>query len=158
MQLNYSQKLIQLGFLLFLLGLITGFAIPLVTNPRVALSSHLEGILNGLFLIGLGLVWQRLQLGNTMKVITFGLSIYGTFANWLATLLSAIWGAGALSMPIASHHYQGTEIQEILIKSLLLSLSIAMVFVCIFVIWGLRTNYNSEFQFNKADQTDLSLS
>ncbi|BAU64772.1 Hydroxylaminobenzene mutase HabB [Stanieria sp. NIES-3757] len=93
-----------------------------------------------------------------MKVITFRLSIYGTFANWLATLLSAIWGAGALSMPIASQLYLGTEIQEILIKSLLLSLSVAMVFVCIFAIWGLRTNGNSKFQFNKPDQTDLSVS
>jgi hydroxylaminobenzene mutase len=108
MKIQYSHRLIQLGFLLFLVGLLTGFVVPVLANPRMGLSSHLEGVLNGIFLIVLGLVWSRLDLGEVMKATTFWLSMYGTFANWAATLLAAIWGAGLSSMPIAAGIHQGT--------------------------------------------------
>ena len=39
--------LLQLGILLFLIGLLTGFVIPKLANPRMGLASHLEGVLNG---------------------------------------------------------------------------------------------------------------
>src|ERR1700753_4150644 len=48
--------LFTLGLVLFLLGLLTGFAVPAVKNPRMALSSHLEAVLNGMFLVLLGLL------------------------------------------------------------------------------------------------------
>ncbi len=93
--------LLQLGILLFLIGLLTGFVIPKLGNPRMGLASHLEGLMNGLFLVVLGLVWQRLALSETWLIIVFWLAIYGSFANWLATLLAAIWKAGA-TMPMAA--------------------------------------------------------
>ncbi len=138
MRINYSHRLIQFGVGLFLLGLITGFGVPLLTNPRVGLSSHLEGIQNGIFLILIGLVWPRLALNQGLAAMTFGLALYGTFANWLATLLAAVWGAGGAMMPIAAHAFQGTPMQEGVIQFLLLSLSVAMVLVCCFLLWGLR--------------------
>lgn len=57
-----AQRFIELGVLLFLLGLVTGFAIPFMSSLRMGLSSHLEGVLNGIFLIALGLIWSRLAL------------------------------------------------------------------------------------------------
>ena len=39
----HGDRLLRLGVLLFLLGLLTGFAIPALTNPRMGLTSHLEG-------------------------------------------------------------------------------------------------------------------
>ena len=132
-----GHRLLQLGFLLFLVGLLTGFAIPMLANPRMGLSSHLEGVLNGMFLIGLGLVWSRLQLGRRARTATFWVALYGTFANWAATLLAAVWGAGA-AMPIAAGSHQGTPVQEMVITGLLFSLSFAMVLVCGLVLWGLR--------------------
>lgn len=86
--------LLQLGIGLFLLGLMTGFVIPKLKSPRMGLSGHLEGVMNGMFLVALGLLWQRLNLSDTLLTITFWLAIFGTFANWLAVLLAAIWGAG----------------------------------------------------------------
>lgn len=132
-----SHRLLQLGFALFLLGLLTGFLVPALANPRMALSSHLEGVLNGIFLVALGLVWPRLVLGPRAAAVTFWLAIYGTFANWGATLLAAAWGAGR-SMPIAAGSHAGTSGQESLILFLLLSLSAAMVALCGLVLWGLR--------------------
>ncbi len=80
--------LLQLGILLFLLGLLTGLVIPRLSNPSMGLSSHLEGVLNGMFLVVLGLLWRRLNLSNTWLTITFWRAVYGTFANWLATFLA----------------------------------------------------------------------
>ncbi len=129
--------LLQLGILLFLVGLLTGFVIPKLANPRMGLASHLEGVLNGIFLVALGLLWQRLHLSDGWLVVTFWLAVYGTFANWLATLLAAVWGAGAL-MPIAAMGHQGSSMQEGVIKFLLGTLSVSMIAVCVIVIIGLR--------------------
>ncbi|HEY8760409.1 MAG TPA: hydrogenase [Candidatus Dormibacteraeota bacterium] len=129
--------LLQLGILLFLIGLLTGLVIPRFSNPRMGLASHLEGVLNGIFLVVLGLLWRRLHLSDTWLTITFWLALYGTFANWLATFLAALWGAGTL-MPIAGMGRQGSSIQEAAIRFLLVSLSLATIAVCVIVIVGLR--------------------
>lgn len=135
---NAGQWLLRLGMGLFLLGLLTGFAIPLLENPRMGLASHLEGVLNGLFLLGLGLLWPRLTLSRGAARATLGLAAYGTVANWAATLLAAFWGAG-VTMPLAGGGMQGSGTQEALLAALLLSLSFAMIAVCLLVLWGLRT-------------------
>ena len=46
-----AQRLLQLGIALFLLGLITGLAVPSLANPRMALASQIEGVMNGTFLL-----------------------------------------------------------------------------------------------------------
>lgn len=131
-----GHRLLQLGVTLFLLGLLTGFALPLMANPRMGLSSHLEGVMNGGFLLALGLIWDRLRLGSRARAGAFWLAVYGTFANWATTLLAAVWGAGAM-MPIAAGARQGTAVQELLISFGLWSLSVAMLVVCGLVLVGL---------------------
>lgn len=138
MKEHRAHRLLQLGMLLFLLGLVTGLVIPALANPRMGLTSHLEGVLNGMFLVGLGLVWPRLRLGSKSAAATFWLALYGTFANWGATLLAAIWGAGRTMMPIAGGTHAGTSVQELTIAGLLGSLSLAMIALCGLVLWGLR--------------------
>jgi hydroxylaminobenzene mutase len=135
---SIGRRLLQLGVVLFLLGLLTGFAVPMAANPRMALSSHLEGVLNGTFLLVLGAIWHRLRLGVRGQRVAFWLVTYGTFANWMTTLVAAVWGAGATMMPLAAAGYTGTSAQEMLIAVGLLSLSIAMIVVCPIVLWGLR--------------------
>ena len=133
-----SRKLLQYGALLFLLGLVTGLLMPVFDNPRMGLASHLEGVLNGMFLICLALFWERLDMNAVLKQITLALVIYGTFANWLATLMAAIWGAGSM-MTIASAGFAGTAWQELLITALLFTLSLAMLAVCCLLLYGLRS-------------------
>jgi hydroxylaminobenzene mutase len=60
--------LLQLGIILFLIGLLTGFVIPKLVNSRMGLASHLEGVLNGIFLVAVGLPWQRLNLSNAWLI------------------------------------------------------------------------------------------
>lgn len=130
--------LLQLGIILFLIGLLTGFVVPKLANPRMGLASHLQGVLNGMFLAALGLLWQRLDLPAIWLALVFWLAIYGTFANWLATLLAAAWGAGAI-MSVAGMGRQGSSRQELVINFLLYTVSVVMVAVCVIVIVGLST-------------------
>ncbi len=132
-----DRVLMRAGVLLFLVGLLTGLAVPLMQIQRMALSSHLEGVMNGMLLMILGLLWPKLSLPAWAGTATFWLALYGTFANWLATLLSAAWGAAAM-MPIAGQGAVGTPIAEGIVSALLGSLTLAMIAACGFVLWGLR--------------------
>jgi len=129
--------LLVLGTALFLLGLLSGFAVPVVANPRMGLTSHLEGTANGVFLMVLGLLWPRLELPEAALAATFWLAVYGTFVNWFATLLSAVWGAGGGMMKIAAPDHIGSPGRESFIKFLLLSLSVAIVAAVVLVLIGL---------------------
>ncbi|MGJ3256933.1 MAG: hypothetical protein ACFE0K_11485 [Alcanivorax sp.] len=145
MKQNVSQRLLCAGFLLLLLGLLTGFTLPLLVNPRMGLASHMQGITNGLLLVALGLCWGRLVLSSRAAWLAGWLALYGTYANWLATLLAAIWGTGAM-MPLASAGFTAAPWQEQVVSLLLMSLSVAMVTALLLVVWGLRPglHQNSE--------------
>lgn len=137
-QVEQSRKLIQFGVLLFLLGLVTGFVIPALKNPRMGLSSHMEGVLNGMLLMIFGLIWPKLELTKNLLNWNYWLSLFGTFTNWFTTLLASAWGAGSVMMPIAGNEMHGTDLQEIIIKFGLVTLSISMMIVSIFILWGMR--------------------
>ncbi|AZT83618.1 hydrogenase [Marinobacter sp. NP-4(2019)] len=139
---NRERRLYQFGIILFLLGLLTGFLLPLMENARMGLSSHLEGIMNGVVLIVLGVIWPKLRLSHTAERITFGLAVFGTYTNWLATLAAGFIGAGASMMPIAGAGFEGSAVQEGLITLALMSLSVAMVLVAIMVLWGVWNQGN----------------
>ena len=54
--------LLRAGFVLVFLALLGGTVIPLFTNPRLAVSAHVTGLLSGLLLAVLGLCWGALAL------------------------------------------------------------------------------------------------
>ena len=138
MQRTRSRRLLQLGIALFLLGLLTGLAVPALANPRMALASHVEAVMNGMFLVVLGLVWPRLRLSPPLHGAAFWLAVYAGFANWLATLLAAAWRAGSPMMPLAAQGSTGSPAQELVLKALLVSLALAMIAACALVLFGLR--------------------
>jgi hydroxylaminobenzene mutase len=109
-------------------------------NPRMGLSSHLEGTMNGMLLIIIGIVWPKLHLSIRSLKWAYGLALFGTFMNWLTTLLAGIWGAGAEMMPLAGGNHLSPAWQEGIIKFGLVSLSIAMVIVAVILVWGMRGN------------------
>jgi hydroxylaminobenzene mutase len=119
--------LFVLGLVLFLLGLLTGFAVPALKNPRMALSSHLEAVLNGMFLVLLGLLWPHIHLPNAWGVTATVLIVYSAYANWLATLLAAAWGAGRRLAPIATADHVSSAGKERVVSFLLTSLAVTIV-------------------------------
>lgn len=137
-QPKLSDKLIFLGILLFVLGLVIGLFIPMMANPRMGLSAHLEGVMNGMFLVILGLIWQKILFGEkTMKLI-YGLTLFGTFANFLSVAIAGFTGAGKM-MPIAGGK-QGTPVEEFIISSLLVTITVAMLLIGTLVLIGLYKN------------------
>lgn len=135
---DLGRWVLRLGILLFLLGLLSGLVIPMMENPRMGLTSHLEGVINGTFLLVLGAFWHRLYLGEIARKVLFGVTIYSSYANWLATLLAGLWGAGAAMMPIAGGEHTGTSLQEGLIAFALISLTAGMLIASVMILWGLR--------------------
>ncbi len=133
-----GHRLLQAGVILFLMGLLTGFVIPALANPRMGLTSHLEGVMNGILLMVFGLLWPTLRIGPTLSAAGFWLAVFGAYANWGTTLLAGFLGAGEPMMPLAAAGHTGTEAQELVIMLGLVALSVAMVAVSGIVLWGLR--------------------
>ncbi|WP_292991977.1 hydrogenase [Mycobacterium sp.] len=129
--------LVKLGLILFVIGLLTGFAVQALKNPRMGLTSHLEGVLNGMFLVLLGLLWPHVHLSHAWGVTSVVLIVYSTYANWLSTLLAAAWGAGRTFAPIAAGDHETSPLKERIFGTLLISLSVAIVIGVVIVIVGL---------------------
>lgn len=131
------RRLLWHGMFLFLLGLFTGFVEQKFINPRMGLAAHLEGVMNGIFLLALGAVWAEVRLSPRLKVAAYWSALYGTYANWAATTLAAILGTAALS-PITAAGHSAQPWQEGVVTFGFVSVGMAMVASSILVLWGLR--------------------
>ena len=130
--------LVQLGMALFLVALLMGLAIPHFAVPRLGLSVHLLGLMQGIWLMLIGLVWPRLTLSQRAARMACGLAVYGCLAAWTANLLGAIWGAGSALLPFAARGARGTPLQEFIIALGLRSGGIALIVAAALILWGLR--------------------
>src|SRR6202158_2383067 len=106
-----KRRLMWHGMFLFLLGLLTGFVEQHFKNPRMGLAAHLEGVMNGIFLLALGSVWDEVRLSPRLKAAAYWSALYGTYGNWLTTMLAAIFGTAALS-PITAVGHSAQSWQE----------------------------------------------
>ena len=128
--------LLTLGLVLFLLGLLTGLAVPLLRNPRMGVASHLQGMTNGPFLMVVGLMWSRVTLAHAAEVVTVALLTYGAYANWLATQLGSLWGAGRRFAPGAAGDHRASNGKERIVDLLLVTLAPAMVIGTVLLLIG----------------------
>lgn len=132
-----KRRLMWHGMFLFLLGLFTGLAETQFSNTRMGLAAHLEGVMNGTFLVAFGAAWSEIRLASRTKCITFWAVLYGTYANWLVTTLAAVFGTGALS-PITAPGLQAPAWQEGLIHAGFMSVAFAIIGASVLAVWGLR--------------------
>ena len=134
---NAHCRLMWHGMFLFLLGLFTGFAEPHFVNMRMGLAAHLEGVLNGIFLLALGAAWSEVRLSPGAKAAAFWTALYGSYVNWLVTTLAAAFGTGALS-PITASGRTALAWQEQGVTIGFVSVAIAIILCSLLVLWGLR--------------------
>jgi len=132
-----NRRLMFHGMCLFLLGLLTGFGEQHFANVRMGLAAHLEGVMNGIFLLALGAIWTNVRLSASATTIAFWTVLYGTYLNWLMTVLAAIFGTGALS-PITGAGHSGEHWQETFVTVGFMSVGIAIVIASALIVWGLR--------------------
>ena len=139
-----GHRFIQAGMLLFLFALLVGLVVPRFAVPRLGLSTHLLGIMQGIFLMVLGLLWPRLQITPLASRIGVFLAIYGCFAAWTANLSAAIWGAGNSMLPLAAGQAHGSSLQEALITVALRSAAVSLIAAALLILWGLRSFHTPE--------------
>jgi (hydroxyamino)benzene mutase len=137
------RRLMWNGIFLFLLGLLTGLVEQRFTNVRMGLAAHLEGVMNGIFLIALGAIWTEVRLRPVVKATAYWTALYGTYVNWFTTTLAAIFGTAADS-PISSAGHSGQPWQETLVGAGFLSVSVSIIASSVLVLWGLRAERSSK--------------
>jgi hydroxylaminobenzene mutase len=132
-----NRRLMWHGMCLFLLGLLTGFVESRFTNVRMGLAAHLEGVMNGIFLLALGAIWTSVRLSPRAKTIAFWIVLYGTYGNWLATTLAAIFGTAALS-PITGAGHSGLVWQESVVTIGFMTVGVTTLAFSVLMLRGLR--------------------
>jgi hydroxylaminobenzene mutase len=132
-----KRRLLWYGMLLFLFGLLTGFVEQQFANPRMGLAAHLEGVMNGTFLIALGAIWTNVRLSPRLEAAAYWSALYGTYVNWAVTTLAAVFGTAAMS-PITGLGHTGQPWQEGVVTAGFTSVGIAIVVSALLVLWGLR--------------------
>ena len=134
---NPNRHLMWHGMFLFLLGVLTGFVEQRFANVRMGLAAHLEGVMNGTFLVALGAIWTEVRLPPPAKLTAYWAVLYGTYVNWLVTMLAAVFGTAALS-PITAVGHSGQPWQESLVTAGFMSVGIVIVADSVLILWGLR--------------------
>jgi (hydroxyamino)benzene mutase len=132
-----NRRLMWHGMCLFLLGLLTGFAEQRFANMRMGLAAHLEGVMNGTFLLALGAVWIEVRLAPAAKAMAYWTALYGTYVNWAVTMLAAIFGTSILS-PITGTAHGAQPWQENIVGLAFITVGIAIIACSVLVLWGLR--------------------
>jgi (hydroxyamino)benzene mutase len=135
--MQFRRRLLWHGMLLFLIGLLTGLAQQHFTNIRMALAAHLEGVMNGTFLIAIGAIWNEVRLSSRASVVTFWALLGGTYGNWVVTTTAAMLGTAALS-PITGAGYTAAPWQEIVVTSGFVAIGLAIIAASVLMLWGLR--------------------
>ena len=131
------RRLLWHGMFLFLLGLLTGLVEQKFENVRMGLAAHLEGVMNGIFLVALGAVWNDLRLAPRASAAAFWAALYGTYGNWAAVTFAAVVGASSLS-PITGAGHRALPWQETLLTAAFLSVGVAIIGCSVIVLRGLR--------------------
>ena len=138
------------GMALFLLGLVSGRVVQQLANPRMGLAAHLEGLMNGTFLLALGAAWPRVRLSPRASTVAFSAALYGTYANWVFTTIAAALGTAAMT-PLASGDHKGQTWQELLVTFGFGSVAFAMLLSSALALWGFRNRETGSAPRNAVD-------
>jgi (hydroxyamino)benzene mutase len=131
-----DRRLMWHGMFLFLLGLVTGQQERRFTNKRMALSAHLQGVLNGTFLIALSAIWDNVELPPRAEKMARLSALYGTYGNWLFTTVGAAMGTAAAN-PILSQGHYGRPWQERVVGAGFRSVAYSILVAVVLSLWGL---------------------
>jgi hydroxylaminobenzene mutase len=132
-----GRRLLWHGMVLFVLGLLTGLIQQHLRNPRMGLAAHLEGIMNGTFLLALGAAWPQVRLSPRLNAVAYWTALCGTYGNWAVTIMAAVFGTAAMT-PIAGSGYSGQRWQEAVVTLGFVSIGIAVLIASLLLLHGFR--------------------
>ncbi|NKI34700.1 hydrogenase [Wenzhouxiangella sp. XN79A] len=132
-----QKRLAAHGFVLALLGLLTGLIGPDLPLPRLGLAAHTIGLLGAALLLGLAACWPLFDLTDRARRWMAGLWLIALYTNWAGCLLGAALGAGRLT-PLAARGAEGPAWAEAAVAVLLGGGSLAAFAAVILGLVGLR--------------------
>ncbi|HUR80940.1 MAG TPA: hydrogenase [Thermoanaerobaculia bacterium] len=132
-----NRRQIQLGFVLILIALGTGFFQPFYRSPRLGLAAHTVGITGGLVLIAIGALADKFALGTRAAKVMMACWLYTAYVNWLASIIAAITGASRLT-PIAGAGTTASPFAENVVAFLLQSLAVTSIVGTAIAVFGFR--------------------
>ena len=138
-----KQALLLYGAVLILLGLLSGLIAPVITNPRMGLSTHVGGVLNGMLLILLGLAWPYARLTPRLDRTTTWLLLCSLYGIWGFTLLGAVFETSQAA-PIAGEGFSGERWQEALVTGGLTAAALAILGAIVMLIRGFAKTSREE--------------
>jgi len=131
-----DRRMMWHGMFLFLIGLVTGLQERRFKNMRMALSAHLEGVMNGTFLIAVGAIWGHVELPPRVEKAARWTALYGAYGNWLFTTVGAALGTAAAN-PILSQGHHGKPWQERIAGVGFRSVTYSILVAVLLLLWGL---------------------
>lgn len=137
MPADTARSIIWHGMFLFLLGLLTGLTQMHFTNPRMGLAAHIEGLMNGTFLIAVGAIWHCIRLPTGLSAGLYWSALYGAYVNWAMTCFAAAAGTNSMT-PLAGAGFGASSLQEAVVTAGFVSVGVAMLATAILALWGLR--------------------
>lgn len=132
-----GRSLLWHGMALFLLGLLTGLMQNALKNPRMGLAAHLEGVMNGTFLLAVGAAWSKVRLSSRQSAVAYWTVLAGTYGNWAVTLLAGILGTAAMT-PLASAGFSARPWQEAIITFGFVAVGILILVAAGLLLFGFR--------------------
>jgi hydroxylaminobenzene mutase len=131
-----QRRLIWHGVFLVLVALLGGALLPSFRNPRLGLSAHVGGVMNGTLVALIGTMWGHLSLSPRRAAACFWSTVYSGYANWAGLLLAAVFGTSSTTPMLGAGH-SGTPAQEALVGFLLVSGGAFVLLACLLVLAGL---------------------
>jgi hydroxylaminobenzene mutase len=132
-----DRSIVRHGFILIAAALLSGFVIPAARIPRLALSAHSIGVLSGVLLIAVGVVWSQFALSERQARAMSWAWLYSSYVNWFAILLGAILGTGRMT-PVASAGAVGSPAAEAAVSIMLVTVGLVSLVAVGLALWGMR--------------------
>jgi hydroxylaminobenzene mutase len=137
MMTDRKRGLVFHGVVLFLLGLLVGLVEEKFANPRMGLAAHLEGLMNGTFLLALGAAWQDETMSERSGRTAYVCFLYGSYANLIVTTLAAILGTRAMT-PLTGAIQSAEKWKEFLVTAGFVSVGLTMIVGSVIVVQAFR--------------------
>ena len=103
----------------------------------MGLAAHLEGVMNGTFLLALGAAWPKVRLSSRLGAVAYWATLGGTYGNWAVTLLAATLGTAAMT-PIASAGFGAQGWQEAVVTFGFVAVGISILVASGLLLFGFR--------------------
>lgn len=129
-------RLIFIGTAIFLVGLIQGALIPMVKNPRMALSGHTTAVQCGMALAIFGVIWSLVELPFFLELFVAYSSSLGFILIWLGITVASVTGASR-ALPIAGAGFSATVTAEFTVKLMVRIGSLLSLIACTLLVFGL---------------------